>query len=133
MKLSRLKPDLSKAENGIWINVGEGLRIKVASMSNKAYVKTLKASMKPYRSQIRSGRIRDEVVEGVVKACMARTVLLAWEGLTEDDEETEIPYSTDKALELLTDFPEFFQIVHDAASDHALFVADEDEDSEKNS
>ena len=132
MKLSKLKPDLTKAEEGIWIDVGDGLRIKVASLTNKKYIKMLRAKMKPYRTQVRSGRIKDEVVEGIVRECMARTVLLDWEGLTEDDEETVIPYSTDKAKELLDAYPEFMQIVHDTACDHALFVADEDDESSEN-
>jgi hypothetical protein len=132
MKISAFKQDDKKVSEGVWVEAGEGLRLLIASFNSAAYAKEIKRIGKPYRTQIRSGRIANDVLVDLTKQAASRFVLLDWENLTEDDEVTEIPFTPEKALELFNDCPQFWQLVHDCANDAALFAIDEEEDGAGN-
>ena len=80
------------------------------------------------------GDIPDELIDEVTNRCVAKTVLLGWRNL-EDDDGNPIEYSHEKALELLRDptlmvFKEFVE-GEARALDH--FKEDSDDDTEKKS
>jgi hypothetical protein len=132
VRLSELKVDAKKESEGVWVDVAEGLRLLVASGDSQAYRKYRNKLLKPYLHRVRSRTMSVEDMEKVTRQAMARHVLLGWENL-DDDEGNPIPYSREKALEILTESREVFNIVGDFANDQAMFRADLQEDAGKNS
>jgi len=134
MKLSEFRRREEVGQAGVWVDLGEGLRVKVARMSrtNVNYRNALQQLGRPHRSLVRrTGEMPEDVAEQITLEAAAKHILLGWEGLVEDDG-TEIEYSPEKALEVLTEFPEFTDLVFEAAQDLATFAERELEDAAGN-
>jgi hypothetical protein len=132
MKLSKLKVDAKKETDGVWVEVGEGLELLIAGADNPEYRKYRDKLVKPFIRRVRTNLMSAEDTEDITRRAMARYVLLGWRGL-EDDDGNPIQYSEKKALEILRESRELFNIVADFASDRALFRAEVEGESEKNS
>lgn len=101
MKLSTIKKDVNAAEQGVWVNGVLGdLDVKVASAGNRKYIESLRNALKPYQRNLKN--IDDEVFAEIQNKCVAKHVLLDWRNL-QDDAGNDIPYSYEKAFELLND------------------------------
>lgn len=133
MKLAKFKTNQSLEQDGIWQDVADGLRIKVARIGNpryKAYVRRMgKAQMSMARA---TGDMDLDVLDALTVKALAKFVLLDWEGL-EDDEGTAIPFSPEKAHELLTDVPDFRALVEGYAGNAQLFRDQELDETVENS
>lgn len=100
MKLSNFAQDLSKAEDGVWVDLGDGLKVKVARSGSARADAVIKRLTKPYQRQIYSGAAPDALLERLNAEHTAEAILVAWEGL-QDEDGVDIPYSKAKALELI--------------------------------
>ena len=101
MKLSSIKKDVAAAEAGVWINGVMGdLDVKIASAGNRKYLESLRNAMKPYQRNIKN--VSDEIFLEIQNKCVAKHVLVDWRNL-QDDNGVDIPYSYEKAAELLQD------------------------------
>lgn len=101
MKLSKIKRDVSASESGVWVNkVVDDLDIKIASTGSRKYTDILQQLMKPYQRNYKS--LSNEFFADLQNKCIAKTILLDWRNL-QDDNGTDIPYSETKAYELLSD------------------------------
>ncbi|WP_210482753.1 hypothetical protein [Microvirga antarctica] len=106
MKLTSLKIDTEKLETGAWVDtipeMGE-LRLHVRGLNNADYrrhqAKLLEAVPRAKRV---GGRIDPDEQDRIVSLCLLNTVLLDWDGLTDDDDKA-LPYSRDMAQTLLVD------------------------------
>lgn len=121
MKLSSIKRDTNAAENGVWINkVHQDLDVKIASAGNRKYIDALRAAMKPYQRNIKS--VSDDLFLEIQNRCIAKHVLVDWRNL-QDDNGVDIPYSYEKAYELLQD-PEntdFRKLIVDLSEESEVF------------
>lgn len=99
--------DSSAIEFGVWVDFGDGARCKIARFNNPAHAKYIDELRKPYRAILRAGgTIPDEKADEITIKSLARCVLVDWAGFEEDDG-SPMPYSVEKAIELLTDLPDF--------------------------
>lgn len=109
MKLSEAKIDVQRQQQGAWVgNVPEleGLRLKVRGVGNADWRKLQMKLLETIpRKKRRNGRIDPEENDRVTAILLRDAGLLDWEGV-EDDDGKPIPYSRDKANELLTN-PEY--------------------------
>jgi len=130
MKLSEFKtPD--DAVSGRWFDVGEGLRLKIARAGHQRFEDCVHELMRPYTKKRRQGKVKQSVINEVTQKAMARTILLGWENLLDEDGK-EIPYSEQKAYEILSQFHDFFKLVERYS---AVFSEEElelEEDAEGN-
>jgi len=126
----RYETDKGKESEGVWENLGEGLRVKVARANNPHHQRVAESLMRPYRRQIANGSLSVEKQEEITIKAMAECLLLDWEGLKIDDK--AVPYSVAKATELLTEYKDFREEVASIAQSMELFRAEEIEDAEKN-
>lgn len=117
--------------NGVWVEIGQGARVKVARTNNKRYTERMQALMRPHRRQLRMGQLDDEVFDAILIRVVAETVLLDWENL--EDGGKPIPYNTENAMRLMTEFPDFRNVVAEIAQEMETFRAVELADAEKNS
>ena len=131
MDIKEFKTDRQLEEDGVWVPVdGQGARIKVARMNNPRYKKHFQRITKPYRRQIRSGTLSEELAEKLLVDALAQTILLDWEGFTKGGK--KFSYSLDNAKTFLTESTDFRELVTDAASEMETFRAQEVEEAKGN-
>ena len=136
MKLNALKIDSAKAEAGTWVAVPEfgDLELKVRGINNADYRRRMAELIRAVpRHQRPGGRLAIEQSDAINATLLLETVLMDWRRL-EGDDGAPIPYSAERARDLLTnpDYLPFRQAVVEAASRLAEDVADEVEDDAKN-
>lgn len=106
MKLSSLKINADAVEQGAWIdNIPElgGIRLKVRGNGNADFRRMQSKLIEAVpRGQRQRGMIDPDVQDTITARCLAHTVLLDWQGLT-DDNDVPIPFTKEKALEFLLD------------------------------
>lgn len=128
---ARYQTDKDAESEGVWEDIGEGFRVKVARSNNPHHQRVAENLMRPYRRQIANGSLsNDKMTEITVKA-MSEALLLDWEGLEIDDK--PVPYSRETAHKLLTEYKDFREEVAELAQSIELFRSSEIEEAEKNS
>ncbi len=98
--------DRQAEQDGVWVALGEGARVKVARFNNPRHRAVLDRLRRPYRSLLMAGRdLPDDVAESMTIEATAETLLLDWDGI--EDNGTPLPFSKDNARRLLADLPDF--------------------------
>lgn len=133
--IKELELDPEKEKRGVWVEYAEGFRIKLARWNNPQFrtcLDELTAGNLAFAQ--RSRRSRSYTTETIKKA-MARHILLDWEGLEEENgtgELVAVPYSEEKAFELLSRSEIFCDDVIDISSRIDLFKTDAVKEAEGN-
>lgn len=122
--------DKTKEQEGVWHDLGDDLRMKIARIGNPNYQKRFQALSKPHRRAIRRGTLSDDVAEKLMIQCLAETIVLDWEGLEENGE--PVPYSMDEAIRILTDYPELRNYINDIANELEGYQEEENKEAEEN-
>lgn len=120
MKLGKLRTSEQKETEGVWMDAVGNLRLKLARLGNKKYQAYLREISKPHLSAIRRQAVEAEKVDSLTQRGLAKYVVLDWQNL-EDDAGNPVPYSPEKALELLTTLPEFYRMVLEMSNDIEQF------------
>ena len=132
MDFSEFKVSATASEDGIWVEHDETTKFLDARMGNKKFLTMFNKISAPYRRQMDANKLAVEKQTELMCRCMAKHVLLGWEGLTNNGK--EIPYSETTALELLTTegADEFRDLIASYASDNEAFRTQEMEGQAKN-
>ena len=128
---SLYKTDQTKEEEGVWIDFGNGIKLRIARLGNPKYNAYLRRIGKPHQMSIRNGSASQATVEDLTIRAIAKHVLLGWEGVDEDNE--LVPYTEEKALEYLRTMRDFYQQVLELSSDANQFREEELKEEEGNS
>lgn len=124
-----LKKDFSTnkklEDEGVWIDIGDGAKLKIARAGNKQANAVSKQLAKPYMAQIQYGKLSDEVATQIAVEVMAKAILLDWKGIQYDGQ--EMPYNTDNAIKILTELPDFRDYVSQVANERKTFQREIDE------
>jgi hypothetical protein len=131
VKISDFRMDSELETGGVWCDVGEGLRVLVARARNVKFREYVRQLMKPHLRKVRRGKIDPDLLEDINRKATAKTILLGWEDL-QDDDGKDVPYSPEKAEEYLKEFPDFAEIVMEFATDVDLYRERDREDAEGN-
>jgi len=113
MSLAKLRAEQGRVVHGAWVNgsihgLGEDVRLLVRGRWNpefRAMQAKLQAAV-PSNKKVRTEfglEVSPAESDRIVSECLIETVLLDWENLRETDDGPPIPYSKEKARELLTD------------------------------
>ena len=104
MKLrEQFASDLEAEVSGVRVALDETSGVIVARWGNPQHEKILQELKKPYKHILRvGGKIPEEAQEEITAKSIARGILKGWWGI-EDDNGEEIPFSEEKALEILMD------------------------------
>lgn len=126
MKLDDIKVDVSKLENGEWVdNIPdmEGLRLKVRGINNTAYRRLQQrlVSTLPRKKRINQ-QIDIEDMDRITSTCLFECCLDGWDGITNGTGEP-LPFTKEKAHELL--FNPEWRAFRDAVLWAATFVVDQ--------
>jgi len=125
------RTDKNAEKDGQWVEWAEGTKLKIARLGNSAYQNRFQALMKPHRHLRDRGLLPDEIQSEILNACIAETILVDWEGV--EYEGSVLPYSTENAHKLISEFKDFREDVLTIAGEYSTFRAAELEDSSKNS
>ncbi len=148
MKYSEFITNKEKENQGVEMEVGEGFFITVARLGNEKCKKFMEKANHPHLRRIRKGTLPTGIRDGILIKAIAKTVLLNWRGLEEEvlddnghkviDLETgeiktvEIPYSKEKAIELMTSSDDFLECIIEYSQDQQNFKDQDIEDAEGN-
>jgi hypothetical protein len=127
MDIKDFKAEAEKENEGVWVDCGDDLEIKVTRMFNASFNRAIATKRKPH------GRRFDrslELQEKVLIEVMADVVILDWKGLTDGGK--AVKFSKSKALEFLTDSRDFRNLVSQIADDISNFQIETQEEDAKN-
>lgn len=121
----KFKTDDNLEVNGIIIKMDEELTFTIARAggANKAFNRKTRKATQPYRRQIASGAVDDELMAGIMKKVFCQTCLKAWTGVT-DENGKAVPCNVENALALFTELPELYDQLQEDATNAQLFLAD---------
>jgi len=133
MKFSTFATDIESEETGKWFELGDGARIKLRSFQSKRSSDVREALEAPYIALKRTGKsIPSEEQETLLIRQMAQAIVVDWEGFTEDDGETLVPFTAKAAEAKLSEFREFRNLVARLVTDDDAFKVQTKVEAEKN-
>lgn len=122
-------PELEK--KGIVLDLGEGLRFQLARAggANKKFTAMVEVQARPHRRQIDDKTVKADVMNQIMRVCIAHACILGWEGVTQDgplDEDgkptkVDVPFTPENAIAFFTEFPDIFQAVMAEATSPANY------------
>jgi len=121
--------DTNKETDGIWQDMGDGIRMLIARVGNPKYQKLFQKLSKPHRKAIRRGNLKEDVAEKLMIECTAETILLGWEGVELDGK--ALPYNKANAIMILTDFKDLKEYVNDFANEMEAYMQEDAEEAEE--
>ena len=127
------KTDPRTETEGLTLDYGDfQIRIARAGGANRGFVRALEARLKPYRRQLQSETLDEQVAERILREVYADHVILGWQGVTDGDGKP-MAFGRENLLKLLADLPELFRDLQEQAGRIALFRVQELEDAKGNS
>lgn len=97
--INNYRTDPALKKEGVWIDLGGGARIKVASFDNEDFSAQFRKMVEPYSKM--GQEVPDEEQERIMTFCVARHIMLDWEGIF--DGEDELPYTVENAERLISE------------------------------
>lgn len=121
--------------HGAWFDFGTNedgslQRFKLARMatSNVKYAAAIRKITTKYKKALELNTLSDELAEKVFREAFVDTVLVGWEGISDEKGKT-LPFNRDNALKLLTDLPDVYSALQEfakAAANYRAASLDED-------
>jgi hypothetical protein len=132
-KLHAIATDMNKAENGIWIPYEAGIELRIARYGNKNHNQYARQLLKPHVEIIRGRNAEPELLNDIDRQAAAKYILMDWKNI-QDDDGKDIPFSTEKALELFRDpaYEDFYKFVIQVSMNRENYRLDLQKESEKN-
>jgi hypothetical protein len=133
----------AEADVGVTLDYGD-FRICIARAggNNKRFTKILQAKMKPYRRQLSTGNMDEEVAKRIMRESYAEAIVLGFDvkvgekkyedGVPREDGSIA-PYNKEEVIRIFTELPDLFLDVQAQADSIALFREEEIEEDAKNS
>jgi hypothetical protein len=139
MKLSSIRVDSKKIEQGTWVNADDprlaGLKLKVRGIRNSDWNRLYNklAQDVPFEKRNIDGTMTPQEAERIFNECLKQTCLIDWDGL-EDDKGKKLPFSAKLAAELIDnpDYRVFAEEVQNAAIKVGRGIVDSNKTDLKN-
>jgi len=127
----QFETDRALEEEGVWYDVGDGGRVKVARANNRRFRDRFRALARGKERQIQQNILPEDVAEELLCKAMAHGLLLDWSGI--EDNGAAVAYSEQAATEMLKRYPDFRRLIDALADNMEAYRAAREEDAEKNS
>lgn len=120
---------------GVWIAIDDDTEVKVARLGNKKYMNEIERLSVPHRRILndktgRNSTKKNAIANEIMCKVFARTIVLDWKNLLEGGKEVE--YSYTECLRMLTEYPDFKDVIATEAEDMDNFFAEEIEEVKEN-
>jgi len=119
-------------ENGVWVNFGDGIRVKVRRLKSRKSQEVRKELDKPFTNEIRRGSLDTKTAEDLLVKQIASGVIADWEGV-DDEDGAPLPYTGANAYRVLKALPEFRDEIFAVSVSSENFKAQTTADAEGNS
>lgn len=130
----RYATDRSLEEEGVWVDYGDGLKVKVRRLNSKHSRETRRKLEKPYAAQFRNRDMPESLQEELLNKQVAKAIVVDWEGVENPDKEGEqLPCTEENVLRMITEFPDFRDDILTAAMERTTFEKEQRKAAEKNS
>ena len=128
--------DMAKEVEGFWYPVNKKISIKMARAggANLEFSKAMEASTRPHRKRggaFEGDNVDIELATELMRDAFAETIILDWKGITTKDGK-KVACSPAAAKKLLTDLPDLYLELRDAAGAASNFRMDEIKDDAGN-
>lgn len=110
MHMQTKRTNAVKEVEGVWVDIGDGGRLKIARANNLAYLAMYREKTKPYWDSLNTDTLPLAEHIRIENECMAATILVDWEGIEDGNPAQPVAYSKEKALEFLA-IPDFRELV----------------------
>lgn len=130
MDIGRAFADPQKEKEGNWVDYREDSKVKIARVGTPNFQRVYESRLKPHRRKQRDGTLSGDVENKILCEVVAETILLDWEGFTNNGK--ELKYSKKAAFDLLMEHIDFRNEIVELATTESSFYADYVEESEKN-
>ena len=121
MDLNTYKTDRTKDTEGVWIELGDGAKLLVASIQSSAYKKVIRKRLQAIPGHLL--KADPELQDKIIGEVMAEHILLSWSGIT-DDGKPVLP-SLEERKKAMT-LPHFREVVAELATDISNFQAEDE-------
>jgi len=130
--INKIKTDISKQNDGTWVDFLMGIRFKIARARNPKYNEMMRKLTENMRLDMREGKFDTKEFNDMLIVVRAHTVLLDWENIDEDDK--PVPYSVEKAMEYFRnpELNDFYTFVVSISESAEAYKKDLVKDAEKN-
>lgn len=120
--------DKEAAEKGKWFPLADEGQVRVARLGNAAFKAEVLRLKKPHTHALRhgGGQAIVDLLNDITCKAMARTILVDWANIKMDG--VDIPYSQEKAYELLRDYPDFQETISVLAVERDNFSPEDKEE-----
>jgi hypothetical protein len=123
--------DQGKESSGVWIDLKNGARLRVARWGNIAFRELLRRKTRKHGTAIQKNALPEAISERILIEVIANTILLDWSGIF--DAGQALPYTVENAIRVLSELKDFRDLVISIAENAEYFKAEEDEEIAKNS
>jgi len=127
--LNSLRTDEDLENSGAWRDLGNGSRLKLARLGNAQFKKMFSELILPFSEA--GTPIPEESQKEFTVKCLARTVLVGWEGIYDGD--TPLEYSYENAVRTLEEIKDFRDLVIKLAGSLDAYKVKQDKVLEGNS
>jgi len=132
-KLSQIQTDDELENKGTWFTWELDVQLRIARAGNRAFDTMMQTLSKPHVKASRDGNLPDDVQEDILKQAIAKTILVGWKNIDNDDG-TPMKWSAKASLNLLQDegLRDLYKFVLIKSNDVANFRRKLDDDAVKN-
>lgn len=131
MDINKFKLDEKLEVEGVWKELGDGARVKVAASNNPAFRELFRKKTEPYTDAIRRGLLDEETSQRIMVEVMAETILIEISGFT--DQGKELKSNLENKVRLLKDYRPFRDMIASIADQMENFKKKEEEKALGNS
>ncbi len=116
--------DVTKENEGVWLDIGEGIQVKVAAEGNQNYQKFFEDAVTPIRTS--AAKMPQSFWDDLTAKARANTILLDWKGVT-DDSGAEVAYTADQGIPLFAERANHViaELIISKARDQSSYKAEE--------
>lgn len=118
--------DTNLEEEGVWVDIGDNAKIKIARLGNSKSKELFKAINR--QQKIKKKYLEDTPEEEVIPV-LAKAILLDWDGIKIKGE--VLPYSYANAVKALTEYKDFRNLVLELSMEAETFRKQEIEDNKE--
>lgn len=130
--LASLRTDKVLEQEGVWCTMGtKGCELLIARLSNPRYKAYARSSSRAQKLAMSLGSPDLEEATILATEAAAHTILLDWKKIYLDKK--LLPYSHENALKMMTEYPDFYDLVMTFSQDRERFKGEKDVADSKNS
>lgn len=119
MDITRDRTQPTLELEGVWFRFDATTRLRIASLNSPEYQKQNTEGIEELRRQAEGKDIKKEVARKHIRDTYSKTILLGWEGVTDDGK--DVKYTPELGSKLLDTHPDVWEFVCEKSATHANF------------